>query len=1027
MIRITAIVVSHDGAAWLAQSVAALASQSHPLDRVVAVDTGSNDASVKMLRSAGIHVIEAERTLGFGDAIKRALEVTPHFEGGEEWLWILHDDCAPAKDALEKLIAAVSDRPQIAVAGPKLRGWHDRKHLLELGVSIATNGARWTGLEYREQDQGQHDDERDVLAVSTAAMLVRRDVFEELGGFDPNLSLFRDDVDFGWRVRTAGYGVVAVPEAVAFHGEAAANERRAIDVHDGYLHRPLLLDRRNAAYVLLANASLIYLPILGLQLLFGSLLRALGYVLVKLPGYALDELGAVALTLIRPQEIFAARRERKGAKLVAASTVRRYLPPRGVQLRLAYERARNALESYLEKRMNFTLFPATEQSSVLDLNDESLAEEDLLVTSQASRLRQLFTRPLFLFGAVVLLLTLIASRNRFGELAGGSLLAQPSSGLDLIAKYFESWHPISQGSSANSPTWIAIVGFLSMLLFANLELLITGFFVLAVPITVWIGYRFAKKWTSSNLIALAAALVYGFSPPILHAVTHGGLGPIVIAMIAPLVIQSLLSAFDIATMNLRKVASTGLIYGVLLAFSPPAFVIVASWHFVVSTIQSIQWFLKARGETPYQWGLLLASIYPHIIRRSAMLLTAIAVNVPWSLELLAHPSRALLEPGINLESESALLFVVNPGTTWWLISAAPVIVTVALFRSANRFPALIALFVFATSSALSLVDVSGHGTSRLTSPTLGGALMLLIGLSLVSGLGLLEDVIPQIRSAALDLRHIATFTIALSVASTTLLSIIWWIGPGATAPLQSGSHFKVPEFITANASTEERYKSIILKSENDRLVYYIVRDRELELGDSELIYGSDRDIDEAISGLVTGVGIDSSATLGRNGIRYLFLASPYSKGLARTIDGIGGFTRASSTDDGIVWKVVGASSRVSLAPFERASKNDGLEIPVASNQVSAEGTISRPGIITLAERFDGRWKLYLNNQSIPLIESIDGLPQFEITEPGDFLLIHDGTARRGWISLQFIFFALALILAAPARRRRSDVPMEELA
>ena len=1023
MIRITAIVVSHDGASWLAQSVAALASQSHPLDRVVAVDTGSIDASVKMLRSAGIHVIETERTLGFGDAIKRALEVTPHFEGGEEWLWILHDDCAPAKDALEKLIAAVSDRPQIAVAGPKLRGWHDRKHLLELGVSIATNGARWTGLEYREQDQGQHDDERDVLAVSTAAMLVRRDVFEELDGFDPNLSLFRDDVDFGWRVRTAGYGVLAVPEALAFHGEAAANERRTIDVHDGYLHRPLLLDRRNAAYVLLANASLIYLPVLGLQLLFGSLLRALGYVLVKLPGYALDELGAVALTLIRPQEIFAARRERKSAKLVAASSVRRYLPPRGVQLRLAYERARNALEGYLEKRMKFTLFPAAEQKSVLDLNDESLAEEDLLVTNQASRLRQLFTRPLFLFGAVVLLLTLIASRNRFGELAGGSLLAQPSSGLDLIAKYFESWHPISQGSSANSPTWIAVVGFLSLILFGNLEFLITGFFLLAVPITVWIGYRFAKKWTSSNLIALAAALVYGFSPPILYAVTHGGLGPIVAAMIAPLVIQTLLSAFEISSWSLRKVASVGVIYGLLLAFSPPAFVVVSAWHFLVSAIQSVRWFLNSRRDSRYQWELILPSVY----RRSAFLLTAIAVNIPWSLELIAHPSRALLEPGINLESKSALLFVVNPGTIWWLISAAPVIVTVALFRNANRFPALLALFVFAISSLLSLVDVAGHGTSRLASPTLGGALMLLIGLSLVSGLGLLEDVIPQIRSAALDLRHIATFTIALSVVVTTFISIIWWIGPGASAPLRSGSHFKVPEFITANASTEERYKSIILKLEDDRLIYYVVRDRELELGDSELIYGSDRNVDEAVAGLVTGVGIDSSATLGRNGIRYLFLAAPYNKGLARTIDGIGGFTRASSTDDGIVWKVVGASSRVSLAPFERASKNDGLEIPIPSNQVSAEGTINRPGIITLAERFDGRWKLYLNNQSIPLVESIEGLPQFEITEPGDFLLIHDGTARRGWISLQFIFFAVALILAAPSRRRRSDVPMEELA
>ena len=43
MIRVTAILVSHDGATWLPQTVAALASQSHPIDRIVAVDTGSTD------------------------------------------------------------------------------------------------------------------------------------------------------------------------------------------------------------------------------------------------------------------------------------------------------------------------------------------------------------------------------------------------------------------------------------------------------------------------------------------------------------------------------------------------------------------------------------------------------------------------------------------------------------------------------------------------------------------------------------------------------------------------------------------------------------------------------------------------------------------------------------------------------------------------------------------------------------------------------------------------------------------------
>lgn len=1016
MIRITAIMVSHDGAGWLAQSVAALASQSHSVDRVVAIDTGSEDNSVQMLRSAGIHVIESERSVGFGDAIRAALDVTPRFSEGEEWLWILHDDAAPAKDALGKLVAAVTDRPQVAVAGPKLRGWHDRKHLLELGVSIATNGARWTGLEYREQDQGQHDDERDVLAVSTAAMLVRRDVFEELGGFDPHLSLFRDDVDLGWRVRTAGYSVIAVPEAVVFHGEAAANERRSIDVHDGYLHRPLLLDRRNAAYVLLANASLIYLPILGLQLLFGSLARALGYLVVKLPGYALDELGAVALVLIKPQQVFAARKARRSQKLVAASSVKSYLPPRGVQLRLLFERARDAVGSYLESRMRFKVMPEEPARSVLDLNDESLAEEDLLISDERSRLRRLLFRPSTLFALTVLTLTVIASRNRLGELAGGSLLPAPEGAMDLISKYAESWHPIAMGSSANAPTWIIIVAILSALFLGNLQLFITAFFLLAVPIIVTIGYRFAKGATSSNLIALVAALVYGFSPPVLHAVTHGAIGTLIVAMIAPIVIRSMQRAFEVEKFSLQLIAGYALIYGLLLAVAPPAFIVVAAWHFVASGIQSLAAYRV--GEI----SLLLNRIY----RRSAILLIAIGVNIPWSLELMTHPSRALLEPGLTLNSESALILFANPGKVWWLLSAAPVITLIALFRSANRATALLSLFILASSALLSLFVITGHGSSRPTSPALGGAMMLFIAISLIAGLNLFDEMLPRIRNAALNFRHLATFSVASFVALSLAASMVWWIGPGADGPLRAESSLSLPEFITANASTDERFKSLVLRQRDGRLYFYIVRDRELELGDSDLIYGSSRSIDEAVAGLVTGVGIDTSIILGQNGIRYLFLAAPYNRGLARTIDGIGGFTRASSTEVGIVWKVVAARSRVTLTPFEAQTGGGPIEFGIPSDEVSSEGRFTRPGNVTLAERFDGRWRLLVGGRGVPLTENLDGLPQFDVVTPGDFLLFHDGTARRGWLSLQFIFVVAALILFAPGRRRRAEVPIEEL-
>src|SRR5207249_1768890 len=119
--------------------------------------------------------------------------------GVTEWIWLLHDDSAPAPDALEWLLATANANPPATILGSKLRDWTDRRLLLEAGVAIDWVGRRETGLEPREFDQGQHDGVREVMAVSTAGMLVRRDVWDQLGGLDTGLGLFRDDVDFGWR------------------------------------------------------------------------------------------------------------------------------------------------------------------------------------------------------------------------------------------------------------------------------------------------------------------------------------------------------------------------------------------------------------------------------------------------------------------------------------------------------------------------------------------------------------------------------------------------------------------------------------------------------------------------------------------------------------------------------------------------------------------------------------------------------------------------------------------------------------
>ena len=157
----------------------------------------------------------------------------------------------------------------MVVLGPKVLDGQDRRTLREVGVSIDRAGRRVTGIDPGEIDQGQHDHNKAVLAVGSAGMLVRRDVWDQLGGFDTRLRLFRDDLDFCWRVQAAGYRVQVVTDAVLYHRELSARRRRSAE--DG---SERTLDRRNALYVLAANLPLLtMLRIVG-GAVVGSLIRA---------------------------------------------------------------------------------------------------------------------------------------------------------------------------------------------------------------------------------------------------------------------------------------------------------------------------------------------------------------------------------------------------------------------------------------------------------------------------------------------------------------------------------------------------------------------------------------------------------------------------------------------------------------------------------------------------------------------------------------------------------------------------------
>ena len=196
-----------------------------------------------------------------------------HRRRAAEWIWLLHDDAAPAPEALAELLRAVERAPSVTVAGCKQLDWHSERRLIDVGLSTSRWAERLTLIDADELDQGQYDGRSDTFAVNSAGMLVRRDVWEDLGGFDPALPGSGDDVDFCWRNRLAGHRVVVVPSARMFHVS----------------HRPHALGNAAAArkaqvHLRLKHAPAWKVPLHAAGALLGSLFKLVLSIAVKDPG-----------------------------------------------------------------------------------------------------------------------------------------------------------------------------------------------------------------------------------------------------------------------------------------------------------------------------------------------------------------------------------------------------------------------------------------------------------------------------------------------------------------------------------------------------------------------------------------------------------------------------------------------------------------------------------------------------------------------------------------------------------------------
>ena len=220
---VVAVVVARQPGEWFDEVLDALGAQDYEeLSVLVLVDDDGPHMTGRIAR----HLPEAfvrrlERPGGFGAAVNEVLGMVE----GAAFFLLCHDDCAPDPDAVHLLVQE-SYRSNAGIVSPKMVAWHEPDVLVHVGMNADKTGAVVERVGAGEVDAGQHDAVRDVFVAPGGCILVRADLFGELGGFDPSISAFGEDLDLSWRAQVAGARIVVAPAARVRHLEVLASGRR---------------------------------------------------------------------------------------------------------------------------------------------------------------------------------------------------------------------------------------------------------------------------------------------------------------------------------------------------------------------------------------------------------------------------------------------------------------------------------------------------------------------------------------------------------------------------------------------------------------------------------------------------------------------------------------------------------------------------------------------------------------------------------------------------------------------------------
>ncbi len=315
---VAVVVVTYDSGPWLDELLANIASQDYPAITSVILDASPVPVDPQRIAQVlpGAFVARLDQDQGFAGNVNEALGMIE----GATYLILAHDDVRPATSAV-RLMVEEALRSNAGIVAPKYVRWDDPERIISVGLNVDKLGARADRVVPGELDQRQHDAVRDVFIAPGGFVLLRMDLFATLGGMDPSIEMFGEDLDICWRAMLLGARVIVAPQAQVAHIEITRSLTQAnprVTSKEDILY----LIRRNELWTILKCYSTPHL----FRILPQALMTSIGEILVSLIAgkftRARSVIRAWSSVYLRRHDLIKKRREIQSGRIIPDREIR---------------------------------------------------------------------------------------------------------------------------------------------------------------------------------------------------------------------------------------------------------------------------------------------------------------------------------------------------------------------------------------------------------------------------------------------------------------------------------------------------------------------------------------------------------------------------------------------------------------------------------------------------------------------------------------------------------------------------------